>query len=221
MPGLRVWRDLCDSETLRLRPKRPCVSMTNPYDPPKAKVCDPESRASRGTELASHTLFARVSDGRIIFRPGGKRGRCYLLDERQRLVRARAQRVFWGLGLVANVIANQIFTVGMSLGVLLPVALGLQYLLFWSFTLGLPLTEPPPEIEGSKAQRREVARQRMRERARLMGKGRLWALLLGSLLFVAGGLLIAVSGGSIAAALGGFLFFGACAALFAWQLRQL
>ncbi len=195
--------------------------MTNPYDPPKAEVRDPESRTSRGTELASHTLFARLPDGRIIFRPWGKRGACYLLDERQRLLRARAQRVFWGLGLVAIVISNQIFTIGMSVGVLLPVALGLQYLLFWSFTRGLPLTEPPPEIESSKVQRRELARQRLRERARLMGRGRLWALLLGSLLFVAGSLLIAVSGGSIAASLGGLLFFGACAALFAWQLRQL
>ena len=195
--------------------------MTNPYDPPKAEVRDPESRVSRGTELASHTLFARLPDGRIIFRPWGKRGGCYLLDERQRLVRARAQRVFWGLGLVAIVISNQVFTVGTSLVLVLPVALGLQYLLFWSFTRGLLRTEPPPEIKGSKAQRRELARQRMRERARLMGKGRLWTLLFGSLLFVAGSVLIAVSGGSIAAALGGFLFFGACAALFAWQLRQL
>ena len=221
MPGLRVWRGLCERATLRFRPKRPRISMTNPYDPPKAEVRDPESQASRGTELASHTLFARLPDGRIIFRPWGKRGKCYLLNERQRLVRARAQRVFWGLGLVAIVISNQIFTIGLSLGVLLPVALGLQYLLFWSFTLGLPLTEPPPDTEGSKAQRRELARERMRERARLMGKGRLWALLLGSLLFVAGSLLIASSGSSIAAALGGFLFFGSCAALFAWQLRQL
>jgi hypothetical protein len=195
--------------------------MTNPYHPPKAEVRDPESRASRGTELASHTLFARLPDGRIIFRPWGKRGGCYLLDERQRLVRARAQRVFWGLGLVAIVVSNQFLTLGVSLGVLLPVALGLQYLLFWAFTLGLPRTEPPPQVEGSKAQRRELARQRMRERARLMGKGRLWAMLLCSLLFVGGSVLIAVGGGSIAAALGGFLFFGACAALFAWQLRQL
>jgi hypothetical protein len=54
-----------------------------------------------------------------------------------------------------------------------------------------------------------------------MGKGRLLAMLLGSLLFVAGSAFIAIEGGSIAAALGAFLFFGACAALFAWQLRQL
>lgn len=195
--------------------------MTNPYEPPKAEVRDLESRASRGTELASHTLFARLPDGRIIFRPWGKRGACYLLDEGQRLARARAQRVFWGLGLIAVAVSNQFLTLGMSLGVLLPAALALQYLLFWSFTLGLPRTEPPPVFEGSKAQQRESARQRMRERARLMGRGRLWAMLLGSLLFVAGSILIGVSGGSIAAALGGFVFFGACATLFAWQLLQL
>ena len=195
--------------------------MTNPYAPPKADVDDATSRASRGTELASHTLFARLADGRIVFRPWGKRGGCYLLDERQRLVRARAQRVFWGLGLVGIVVANQFVTVGMSLGVLLPVALLLQCLLFWCFTIGLPRIEHPPEVERSKAQRRELARQRLRERARLMGKGRLLAMLLGSLLFVAGSVLIAIDGGSIAAALGSFVFFSACAALFAWQLHQL
>ena len=88
-------------------------------------------------------------------------------------------------------------------------------------TLGLPQTEPPPQFKGSKSQRRERTAQRMRERARLMGKGRLWAMLLCSLVLVAGSVLTVLAGGSIATALCGFLLFGACAALFAWQLRQL
>ena len=46
-------------------------------------------------------------------------------------------------------------------------------------------------------------------------------MLLCSLFFVAGSALMAVGGGSTAAALGGFLFFGACATLFAGELHQL
>ena len=115
--------------------------------------------------FASHTLFARLPDRRIIFRPWGRRGACYLLDERQRLVRARDQRVFWALGLVAIVVSNELLSVGMTIGLLLPLGLALQYLLFWGFTRGLPRTAPSPAFEGSKAERRALARAGMRERA--------------------------------------------------------
>ena len=49
------------------------------------------------TEIASNTLFYRAPDGRIVFRPWGARGPCYLLTETQRITRARIQLAYYAL----------------------------------------------------------------------------------------------------------------------------
>lgn len=151
--------------------------MPNPYDPPNANVLAAESapKVSRAVGLAANTLFRRTLDGRIVFRPWGKFGACYLPDEQQQLRRAR----------------------------------------------GLPRTEAPVAALTTRNQHRSLAREHLRERGRLMGKPMLWTMLVMSLIFVLGGITIAATGGSLMTAAGAILFFGACAIVFAWQLRSL
>jgi hypothetical protein len=195
--------------------------MPNPYEPPRAEVHDPHSakKPSRHVALAANMIFQRAPDGRVLFRPWGRFGACYLPDEQQQWRRARIQAAFGGLSLTATVVAIQFLSVTQLFGVVLPIELVLQYLLLALFARGLPRTDPPA-APTSRDQRRSLARERFAERARLTGKPRLWAMLVGSLLFVLIGVAMAATGASTMAAIGSILFFGACAVLFALQLRS-
>lgn len=197
--------------------------MHNPFEPPKADLFESDSnkRSSRLVELAAHSIFPRLPDGRIVFRPWGKFGGCYALDEAQRLLRGRVQAAFWAASLVVTVAAIQCLSTKAVFAVVLPIEVAFQYLLFAIYTRGLSRTEPPAIHGVARAQRRDLARARLREHSRLVGKPVLWLMLLGSLLFVLVGAVIAACGGPMDSALETMLFFGACSVLFARQLRNM
>ncbi len=199
----------------------PIFPMPNPYDPPKANVLDPQSarKVSRPVALAANTIFRRTLDGRIIFTPWGRFGACYLPDQQQQLRRARIQAAFGGLGLAVTVASLQFLSTAQVFGVVLPLQLAFQCLLFALYARGLPRTDPPA-APTSREQRWSIARKRFGERSRLMGKPMLWTMLVLSLLFVLGGMAIAAMGGPLTTAAEAILFFGACAVVFVLQLRS-
>jgi hypothetical protein len=192
--------------------------MPNPYEPPAAPLNQPEpvKRHLKAVELASHMLFRRDPDGRLLYRHWASRGTWYIVNERQRITRARIQVGFQWAGLGLTVIAVQYLSMLTLFCVLLPAELAIQFLLIALYSRGLSRTNPP-----AMPTTREQEREHLHERSRLIGKRRLWACLLGSLAFVVAGIAIALSGGPLGTAIGAILFFGVGAVVFIRQLRGL
>ena len=165
-------------------------------------------------EVVARTLFYRPPDGRIVFRPWGTRGPCYLLSEAQRTSRARVQLAYYGLTLVAIYFGTLRLGTGLTFGVVLPLGLVGNYVLFWLFCRGLPRTEPPARPTP------EYVREQLRQGNRAFGKPLLWVLLILSLLMVATGIWAGAVLGAWSTAVPAAAFFGACAAVFGWQLRN-
>lgn len=166
------------------------------------------------TQVAAGTMFYPTPDGRIVFRPWGKHGPCYLLSPEQRDVRARWQLAYWALMIATIVIVtNRSPGLVPALTTLAVVVLG-NYALFWAFARGLPLTAPPPPPP------KEYRDQLLRQHARAFGKPFLWVMLVLSALMSLLGVLAGISADrwDVAGLAGGF--FGLCAAVFAWQLRR-
>jgi hypothetical protein len=166
------------------------------------------------TQVAAGTMFYPTPDGRIVFRPWGRKGPCYLLTPAQRDARARWQLAYWALMLVAIVgVMNRAPRLGPTLATLAAVILG-NYALLWAFARGLPLTDPPSPPT------KEYRDHLLSQHARAFGRPMLWIMLA---LSVGMSLLGAVAGISasrwdVAALAGGF--FGLCAGVFGWQLRR-
>jgi hypothetical protein len=165
-------------------------------------------------EVAARTLFYRAPDGRIVFRPWGARGPCYLVTESQRTVRARVQLVYYGLMLAAVYYGTLRLGTGLTFGAVLPVTLAGNYLLFWFYSRGLPTTPPP--LPASKEYTREQARQGNRA----FGKPLIWIMLILSVLMAVVGLWAGSRAHAWGTAVPAVLFFGLCAAVFGWQLRN-
>lgn len=163
-------------------------------------------------EFVARSLSPQLPDGRFIFRPWGGRGPCYLLTARQRAGRAWLQLAYYGLALAAlwfvpgatdttpHVVA---FAVSFAL---------FNYLLFWVFSIGLPKTEKPLPFT------REQRRAAMAAHSRSLGRPVLWIFLIISCVFVFTGGAMALFLDEWTTGLLCMVFFGACAALFAWQL---
>jgi hypothetical protein len=86
------------------------------------------------------------------------------------------------------------------------------YAAFWVLSRGLPTTDPPAK---ATPEQRDAA---LRQLNRGFGKPLLWTLELVSLLLVLVGTIGLLYGDL--RGIGPVLFFGACAALFGWQLRR-
>jgi hypothetical protein len=166
------------------------------------------------TEIAGNTLFYRAPDGRIVFRPWGPRGPCYLLTEAQRRFRSRVQLVYYGVMLVAIYLGITRLGTLKTFAMVLPVVLVGNYLLFWLFSRGLPTTEPPPLP--SPEHRREL----IRRGNRAFGRPLLWTMLVLSLGMASAGVWAGWKTGQWTTAGTAGAFFGLCAAVFAWQLRN-
>ena len=167
------------------------------------------------TEITSNTIFFRAPDGQIVFRPWGARGPCYVVTDQQRIIRARIQLAYYCVVFLVIVISmGRISNTALFVGIL-PVAVAGNYVLFWLFSRGLGTTEPPPKASP------EYVQEQRRRNALAFGKPLLWLLLVGSVAFSAIGALAALLGGPLLEFGGVAVFFGACAAVFAWQLRKL
>ena len=166
------------------------------------------------TEIVSNTLFYRAPDGRVIFRPWGTWGPCYLLTEPQRKVRSRIQLAYYCALLAAIVLAIGSVETTVLFGVLLPLFAAGNYLLFWLFTRGLSTTEPPSKPSP------EYVRSLLRSNNRAWGRPFLWLAAIVSGVFSSVGLVAIFLGAPLASAIAVFAFFGVCAAAFAWQLRN-
>jgi hypothetical protein len=163
-------------------------------------------------ELVARTFSVQLPDGRLVFRPWGARGPCFLLSQQQRESRAWLQLVFYGLAIAAlwffpAIIATTSGLVGFLVAFTL-----LNYGLFWLFSIGLPKTERPPPLTP------EQRRMAMAAHSRALGQPLLWLLAGVSWVFaLAGGAMVMLLG-EWATGLLVLVFFGACAALFTWQL---
>lgn len=162
-------------------------------------------------EFVAATFSARLPDGRYVYRPLGARGPCYLLSPRQRAVRARIQLTSYAALLAA--IALRPSTSLNSLMLIAACFLALSYLLLWLYTFGLDKTEPPAPMT------REQRRSAVADQGRALGRPLLWILAIVSWLFALGGLSMVLLLGKWLSGLLCMLFFGACAAVFTWQLR--
>lgn len=166
------------------------------------------------TQVASGGIFYEAADGRIVFRPWGKRGPCYLLTPAQRLVRARIQLGYYGFMLVVITLSTLRLGSVRTFAIALPAILAGNYLLFGLFARGLPTTDPPgPPPPG-------YTNELIRRHNRAFGKPLLWVMFTLSLLMAAAGVWAGLRTGAwrISVLSGGF--FGLCAAAFAWQLKN-
>jgi hypothetical protein len=96
----------------------------------------------------------------------------------------------------------------------LPVAVLGSYLIFWLFSRGLPTTEPPPRPSP------EYRLKLMRQGNRAFGRPLLWGMLVLSIAMAATGVWAGSITGQWGTASAAAAFFGLCAAIFAWQLRN-
>jgi hypothetical protein len=155
--------------------------------------------------------FYRVPDGRIVFRPWGSRGACYLLNERQRVQYSRILAAAYGVMFLAILVTTLRFGwKGSSVAALCGMAL--IYALYWVISRRLPTTKPPPRPS------REEVRRALAGQAGAFGRPFLilFALVSAALALLSLGLFLATTEVSLLLGAG---FFGLCAGVFVWQLR--
>jgi hypothetical protein len=163
-------------------------------------------------ELVARTFSIQLQDGRLIFRPWGARGPCYLLSKRQRAIRAWLQLAFYALALAALLFLPSVTATTAGLVSFAVTFALLNYVLFWLFSIGLPKTDKPPP------QTPEQRRTAMAAHSRALGRPLLWVLAGVSWLFAIVGVAMVMLLEKWATGLLVLVFFGACASLFTWQL---
>lgn len=163
-------------------------------------------------EIVARTFSFQLPDGRFIFRPWGPIGPCYLLSQQQRTFRAWIQLAFYISALTPLWFVPGITSSASSLATFVIAFTLLNYILFWLFSIGLPKTDKPPAL--TPGQRRTA----MVEHSRALGRPLLWVIAVASWLFALTGGAMVLVGRDWTIGLFVFVFFGACAALFTWQL---
>lgn len=161
-------------------------------------------------ELIANGLFYRTEDGRIIFRTWGSRGPCYLVSERQRLMRACAQLALYCMMIVGAYFSIEEDGLGTWFYLTIFIGMALSYVLLWAFSLGLPLTEIPTK----------PSPEHLRKANRSIPRWFLWVLILLSAVFFLSGLGMGFLLHDWWMAAPVILFFGASLGLFTWQLRN-
>jgi hypothetical protein len=171
------------------------------------------SESMNPVEFVSNTLFYRVEDGRVVFRPWGSRGPCYLVTARQRIVRARIQLMYYLAMIVGVAVGMDRVSTISFVTVCVPAALAGNYLLYWLFSQGLAKSAAPPKPSP------EYSRARVKAMSRSLGKPFVWLMLLIAVLFGLVGIVMGVAGGDLGLLLSG-AFFCVCAAVFIWMLKH-
>jgi hypothetical protein len=163
-------------------------------------------------EFVAGTFSVQLQDGRIIFRPWGALGPCYLLSPPQRKRRAWVQLVFYVLAFSTFWVFPEMAAHPRSLLTFVVAFTLFGYLLFWLFSIGLPKTDKPPPM--TREQR--VAAIALHSRA--LGRPLLWVFAIISWLFAVAGAVIAVLLGEWVTGAFVFVFGGASGAMCTWQL---
>ena len=163
-------------------------------------------------EFVARTFSPRLPDGRLVFRPWGARGPCYLLSAKQRSIRALFQLVFYVV-MVSALCANaDIFVTASGPLIFFAVFVLLNYSLYWLFTIGLPKTDRPLPMTSTQ---RRIA---LTAHSRALGRPLLWFFAIVSWLVALGVGSIVLFQHEWLAGLLCILIFGASASLFSWQL---
>jgi O-antigen/teichoic acid export membrane protein len=165
--------------------------------------------------MAASTIFYRAPDGRIVFRPWGARGACYLVTEAQRARFGKIQLAYYALMMLC--IYFGVLRAGslLTFAVILPaVTLG-NYALFWLFSRNLPTTEPPPRPSP------EYRRELLRQHRRAFGKPILWTMLILAFGMAGAGLWAGSMTGQWLVAAAAGVFFGGAGLFIGWQLKNL
>ena len=160
--------------------------------------------------MVEHTALYHAPDGRIVFRPWGKRGKCYLVDPGTRRRFVRALKIHYSLLFLALLI---LWKTWVAYLIVLAVWLVGCYALYWWFSRGLPETDPPPPPS------RDQVRAALRAQSRAVGPLVFWlgTVVGGGLTLIAGFLLVLT--GELSMVLP-TLFFGFCTGIFVWRLTH-
>jgi|SRR5919108_1610986 hypothetical protein len=163
--------------------------------------------------IVEHTALYHAPDGRIVFRPWGKRGKCYLVDPHTRRRFVRALKIHYSLLFLApftGILGNTLT----GILIFFFVWLIASYVLYWWFSRGLPETDPPPRPS------REEVHLALQAQSRAVGAPVFWVgtVLSACLTLVAGFLWAITSEFTMVLAT---LFFGLCTGTFVWRLTHL
>jgi hypothetical protein len=170
----------------------------------------------RLTDAFATVLFYRAADGRRVFRPWGRLGKCYLVTDAQSQFFTKLYLSYSAIMAVSMIPVENLIGMRYVFLLVLPVWLAGTYLGFWVISRRLPETTPPPSPPP------EYRRELLRGYNRALGRPFLWALEIGSLGFVGIGFYILLIDptsrwtGVLCVA-----FFGLCAMTFARQLRNM
>ena len=163
-------------------------------------------------EIISDLLFYRAEDGRFIIRPWGKYGKCYVANDKQRMLRSKIHFVFYIL-LMSTIMFCQIFDVNVKFLYYSIAAFGfLHQVLLWLYTKGLSITTPPqkPSVKYMK--------DSLRNHNRRFGFIS-WVSLALSILMSSVGILGFMFTKNYQMLLGG-IFFALFSAFFIWQIKN-
>jgi hypothetical protein len=153
MPGGKVDHAIVTAACTRAR--RLSTGYPAPWQAHGASLA-PIPRAAHAMNLVdrvSHTLFYPAQDGRIVFRPWGRRGPVYLLTEAQRRTRSRIHLGFHAACVVAIPWSDPASLSAAACAIAFAGFLAASYLLHWLYSLGLPRTTVPPTPSPEYTQR--------------------------------------------------------------------
>lgn len=155
-------------------------------------------------------VYRRTADGRTLFCPWGNFGRAYIVPPDREAELTTFLRRFYVAFFIS--IALLVPVMHWWLLALTPVASGIVFYKFWSFsrTLAVDASPPPPPMRPADS---------FAAQARATGRVRLWILLLVAVAFVAIGIWMRSVGAPRSTLVIGF--FGLCALVFAAQLITL
>lgn len=166
-------------------------------------------------DVSSNMLFSHAEDGRYIFQPWGKFGGCYQLTEKQRIVRAVANLLYYFLlfGVLISYIGPDLLNKKLLIAFVLLMVLH-QFLLCL-YTRGLTKTEAPERPS------QEYRQKLGKINAEAMGQSFLWFRFIVALAFIGLGVLIGFVLGKLFLSFLAVTFFGFCAVRIFRQIKRL
>ena len=164
-------------------------------------------------KILSSMLYFEDDDGRVILRPFGAGGPCYLPNESQRTAHIVLLIVFYLAMMTAVYAAMTDEGIGLASGALILATLLGHYVLSWLFTRSLPRSAPGPNpVPGGFPDRRK-------SRNRNFGKTFLMLMLVFSAVLTVVSVLMLIRTEHTGVGLLAAAFFGLCTIIFTRTLR--
>jgi hypothetical protein len=158
-------------------------------------------------DAIASSSFKETKSGRMAFYPWGRFGKGYETQTEAQYQALKRFVIRYYVAMVPLGIAAGVFRLWIAIALLLPVSILIYVLAVRTLTRDLPRTDEKITMKDS-----------YEAQARRHSPAVLWAMLIVSLLFVAGGVVLISGPGELLAGLLAIVFFGACAAVFAWML---